>query len=349
MQMTQIDRLTIRVGATIREAMEAIQAGAVEICLVVDDDRRLVGVVTDGDVRRALLAGRSLGSPVDACLNAQFHAVGEDVGRAEALDLMLARAFTQVPIVDREGRLVGLHLLREVVGPNIRPNRALIMAGGQGVRLRPITEHVPKPMIAVAGRPILERLVLHLLSYGVRQMHIAINYKGEMIERHFGDGSRFGCRIDYIRETEPLGTGGALTLLDPPDHPMLVLNGDLVTQMNVARLLEAHDASGAHATIGVREYSVTVPFGVISVDELGRLAAMREKPTEVFLINAGVYVVSPECWTGFTRGTPMTMPDLLMKQMEAGTPPGVFVIEEDWVDVGRHEDLQRARGQVATP
>ncbi len=320
MQMTQIDRLTIRAGATILEAMEAIQAGAVEICLVVDADRRLVGVVTDGDVRRALLAGRLLGSPIDACLNTQFHAVGMDVGRAEALDLMLARGFTQVPILDRDGCLVGLHLLR-----------------------------VPKPMIAVAGRPILERLVLHLLSYGIRRMHIAINYKGEMIERHFGDGTRFGCRIDYIRETEPLGTGGALTLLDPPEHPMLVLNGDLVTQLNVARLLDAHDASGARATIGVREYSVTIPYGVVGVDERGCLAAMREKPTEVFLINAGVYVVSPECWTGLDRGNPMTMPELLLKQMEAGTPPGVFVIEEDWVDVGRHEDLQRARGQVAAP
>jgi dTDP-glucose pyrophosphorylase len=349
MQMTQIDRLTIRVGATIHEAMEAIQAGAVETCLVVDADRRLVGVVTDGDVRRALLAGCSLGSPVDACLNTAFHAVGEDVGRAEALDVMLARAFTQVPIVDRDGRLVGLHLLREVVGPQVRPNRALIMAGGQGVRLRPITEQVPKPMIAVAGRPSLERLVLHLLSYGVRHMHMAINYKGEMIERHFGDGGRFGCRIEYMRETEPLGTGGALTLLEPPEHPMLVLNGDLVTQVNIARLLEAHEASGAPATIGAREYPVTVPFGVVGVDAHGRLAAMREKPTEVFLINAGVYVVSPQCWTAFDRGTAMTMPELLLTQMEAGTPPGVFVIEEDWVDVGRHEDLQRARGQVATP
>lgn len=347
LQMTNLDRLIIHSGSTIRDAMMAIQAGGVEICLVRAGDGRLAGVVTDGDVRRALLAGRTLESSVETCLTTEFHAVGPDVGRAEALDVMLARGFTQVPIVDAGGRLLGLHLLRELVGSAVRPNRVLIMAGGQGIRLRPLTDHVPKPMIAVAGRPILERLVLHLVGYGVRHMHIAINYKGTMIEQHFGDGSRFGCTIEYIREDAPLGTAGALTLLEPPEHPMLVVNADLVTQVNIARLLEQHDAAGAPMTIGVREYPVTIPFGVVEVDAAGTLAGLREKPTHLFLINAGIYVLSRDCWNGLARGNAMEMPDLVARLVKAATPPAVFVIEEDWLDVGRHEDLQRARGPVA--
>ena len=327
--------------------MSAIQAGGVETCLVVADDKRLVGIVTDGDVRRALLAGRALDAPVSECMNTQFQVVGADVGRAEALDLMLARGFSQLPIVDARGRLLGLHLLRDFIGPQARPNHAVIMAGGEGTRLRPITERLPKPMVPVAGRPILERLVLHLLSHGVRHMHLAINYMGDVIEQHFGDGHRFGCRIDYIREPAPLGSGGAITLLDPPPTaPLLVLNGDLVTQVNIARLLEVHEAHGAPVTVGVSEHPVTIPFGVVEADERGRLIGLREKPTESFLINAGIYVVSPECWAGLARGVAMTMPDVLAACLEAGTPPAVCLIEEDWVDIGRHVDLQRARGEV---
>lgn len=347
MQLTDLNRLTIRSGATVRAAMEAIQAGGVEICLVVTEDGKLTGVVTDGDVRRALLAGCTLESAVDRCVNTDFFAVGPEIGRAEALDLMLARGFMQVPVLDR-GTLVGLHLLRELVGSAVRPNHAVIMAGGQGIRLRPITERVPKPMIEVAGRPIVERLVLHLVGYGIRHMSIAVNYKAHVIESHFGDGSRFGCRIDYIREAEPLGTAGALALLEPPEHPLLVANADLVTQVNISRLLEAHTSSGATVTVGVREYPVTIPFGVVEIDPRGYLSDFREKPTRMFLINAGIYVVSRPCWTDMTPGRPMAMPELLLGQSRAGRPPAVFVIEEDWLDVGRHEDLQRARGASLT-
>jgi dTDP-glucose pyrophosphorylase/CBS domain-containing protein len=347
--MTRIDRLTVRSDATIREAMTAIEAGAAEVCLVITAEGRLTGLVTDGDVRRALLAGRTMESSVGECLNPQFHAVTQEAGRAEVLDLMLARGFTQVPIVDGDGRLAGLHLLRELIGSQVRPNHAVIMAGGQGVRLRPLTEHVPKPMIPIAGRPILERLILHLISFGIRHIHLAINYKGDMIERHFGNGGRFGCRIDYLRESVPLGTVGAITLLnEPPQHPLLVMNGDLVTQVNIERLLKVHEAGTASVTVGVREHRITLPYGVIDAGPDGRVAALREKPTEVFLINAGVYVVSPACWAGLERGAEAAMPDLLARCIEADDPPALFVIEEDWVDVGRHEDLQRARGHFAS-
>lgn len=345
--MKGLERLSIPVEASVRDAMRAIEGGGVEICLVMAGDR-LHGVVTDGDVRRALLDGATLDASVARCTNTEYVAVSAEVGRAEALDLMLARGITQLPIVDGERRLLGLHLLRELLGNQERPNWAVVMAGGQGTRLRPLTERVPKPMIRVAGRPILERLVLHLVGYGIRRVFIAINYLGDVIERHFGDGSGFGCRIEYLREPEPLDSGGAVALLpEPPASPLLVLNGDLITQVNVDRLLRHHEEGGFPATVGVLEYHVPVPFGVIDPDPAGRVAGLREKPSEVYLVNAGIYVLSPAWWVRLPRGERFTMPEVLGRCLAAGEPPGMFLIEDDWVDVGRHEELRRARGEVA--
>ena len=205
-------------------------------------------------------------------------------------------------------------------------------------------------MIRVAGRPILERLVLHLIGYGIRQIHLAVNYMGGVIEQHFGDGSRFGCRIEYLREKEPLGSAGALTLLaEPPTHPLLVMNGDLVTQVNIERLLKHHEEGGYPATVGVRQYAVTLPFAVIDRTPDMRLAGLHEKPTEVFLISAGIYVLSPASWVRLRRAVALTMPDVLATCVEAGDPPGLFLVEDEWLDVGRHDDLRRARGEFLEP
>lgn len=345
MEPNRLDRLTLRAGASIREALEAIQAGGVEICLVVDETRRLIGVVTDGDIRRALLSGHGLESRADVCINTQFHAVGPHVGRAEALDLMRARGFSQLPIVGAAGRLAGLHLLRELLGTTPRLNHAVIMAGGEGLRLRPVTARTPKPMIPVAGRPILERLILHLMSFGIRRIHLAVHYKSDIIEEHFGNGTSFGCEISYLRESTPLGSAGAITLLpEPPVHPLLVLNGDLVTQLNIDELLAFHESGGFAITMCGREYAVTVPFGVVDLGADGRVAGLREKPTEVFTVNAGIYVLSPDCWAALEFGVPLTMVDVLQRTLDAGRPPGLFLIEGEWTDVGRHDDLDRVRG-----
>ncbi len=343
---TRLELIQVSVDGSIRDAMQAIDRGGVEICLVTDGDYRLVGIVTDGDVRRALLRAQGLEGPIAACCNRSFVAVGPEVGRADVLDLMHARTFSHVPVVDASGRLVGLHLLRELLGHHDRPNWAVIMAGGEGTRLRPLTEHVPKPMVTVAGRPILERLVLHLVGYGIRRIYLAVNYKSEVIESHFGHGDRFGCRIEYLHESEPLGTAGALsTLPEPPDHPVLVLNGDLITQANVARMLEVHESRGDLATVGVTAYCVTIPFGVVEVDAQGGLAGIREKPTEEFLVNAGIYVLAPALVAELAPGRPRSMPEILMQCRDQGRGAGVYVIREDWIDIGRHGDLNRAQGR----
>ena len=249
----RIQKCCIRETTSLLEAMRTINSAAIGIALVVDDRSRLIGLLTDGDIRRALLNDATLESSVASFVNRKYTAVQPDDDRSHVLDLMQSRYISQIPILDPEGKLVGLHLLREMLGAVSRPNWAVIMAGGKGTRLRPITENLPKPMVKVAGRPILERLVLHLVGFGIKRVFLSVNYLGHIIESHFGDGSKFGCRIDYLREQEEMGTGGALSLLpEKPTSPILILNGDLVTQVNVHKLLEFHREGGYVATLAVR-------------------------------------------------------------------------------------------------
>jgi NDP-sugar pyrophosphorylase family protein len=267
------------------------------------------------------------------------------VGRAEVLDLMQARLIDQVPVLDDAGCVRGLHLIHDIIGGRKLNNAAVIMAGGKGMRLRPITEHLPKPMIKVAGRPILERLVLHLVSFGVTRIYLAVNYMSHVIEDHFGDGSQFGCSIQYLREKEPLGTGGALSLLpECPNEPILVMNGDLVMQANIASLIRFHTERGFYATMGVKPYRHEVPFGCVEV-ESGRIQSVHEKPSIDKLINAGLYVISPDALKDIPKSFfPIT--ELFEAAIEVGRNCGSFLIEDDWADVGRMDDLNEAQGKT---
>lgn len=337
-------RLTVPAGATILEALRAIDAGGEAITFVVDGSDRVIGTLSDGDIRRALLRGASLEDRVlPQVMRRDFTAVTPEDGRAEVLDLMRARQIERIPVIGPDGRLAGLHTMRQMVSRAERPNRAVILAGGKGTRLHPITEQVPKPMVTVAGRPILERLILHLVSCGLTRFSISINYLGHLIEQHFGDGSRLGCRIDYLRETVPLGTGGPLSLLPAPALPVVVLNGDLITQCDVGDLLDFHERGGYAATLGVRPYTVEVPFGVAEV-EGDRLRSIREKPTERSLINAGIYVLSPEAVAMVPSGKEYPITALFEALLAESKPVGAHLLEAEWLDVGRHDELRRARG-----
>jgi dTDP-glucose pyrophosphorylase len=339
-----LGRLTVPENATILEALKAIDGGGEAITFVVDAGERVIGVLTDGDVRRAILRGASLEDRVlPRVMRRDFTAVTPEDGRAEVLDLMRARQIERIPVLGPEGRLAGLHTMRQMVSRAERPNRAVILAGGKGTRLHPITEQVPKPMLTVAGRPILERLILHLVSCGITRFSISINYLGHLIEQHFGDGSRLGAEIDYLRETVPLGTGGPLSLLPPPALPILVLNGDLLTQADVGDLLDFHERGDYAATLGVRPYTIEVPFGVAEVDG-ERLLALREKPVERSLINAGMYVLSPEAVARVPAGKEYPITALFEALLAEGKPVGAHVLEAEWLDVGRHDELRRARG-----
>lgn len=333
--------------APLIDALRAIEAGRCAIALVCDRQRRLLGTVTDGDLRRAILRGAPLASrALPEVMNVEFAAVDRRAGRAEVLDMMRARGIEQVPIVDGRGRLCGLHFLREMIGAAEHPNWAVIMAGGRGSRLGSLTDYVPKPMIAVAGRPILERLILHLHGQGIRRIFVAVNYLAHVIEDYFGDGSRLGCRIEYLREPAPAGTGGALALLPSrPRAPLLVVNGDLVTQFNVSRLLRFHARGRYAATLGVRPHSIEIPYGVARLRG-NRLLGLSEKPSERVLVNAGIYVVEPRLLRSVLRHRPFHMTELLEHCLERGLDVGAHLIQDDWLDVGRRDELRRANGDL---
>jgi dTDP-glucose pyrophosphorylase len=332
-------------GGTIRDALGVLDRGGVGVALVCDPQDVLLGILTDGDLRRALLAGATLDSLVEPFLVRSFVRVAPGETRANVLDRMRALRISEIPIVDGAGRPVGLHLLHDMVSTQEVQSWAVVMAGGKGTRLAPLTHHLPKPMIPVAGRPILERIVLHLVGAGIRRIFLSVNYLAHMVEDHFGDGAGFGCKIEYLRETKPLGTGGALSLLpDTPTAPLLVMNGDLVTQFDVAAILAKHDASGAAATVAARRYFHTVPFGCMTLDG-ERLTQMEEKPTLSRMVNAGIYVVSPELVARVPRETEYTMPALLDDCLQRREIVTAWELQDDWIDVGQREQLKQARGE----
>ncbi|MBL8839602.1 MAG: nucleotidyltransferase family protein [Alphaproteobacteria bacterium] len=256
----------------------------------------------------------------------------------------MARVIRHVPVIDGERRLVAIHFLRDLIGAAPKPNVAVIMAGGKGTRLRPLTDNLPKPMVEVAGRPILERLVLHLVGHGVSRIYLAVNFMAERIERHFGDGAAFGCRIEYLRETTALGTGGALSLLpSPPEHPFLVMNGDQITNVDVTKLLQFHAERGFAATVAAGPHSVEVPFGVVR-ESAGRLVEIEEKPTLHFVVNRGIYVLNPSVLGAVPMNCAFPITDLFGTLIADGHEVGVFYFDDQWIDVGRHEDFRRANG-----
>lgn len=325
------------------DVLKIIDVGAEQIAIVLDEDGRLLGIVTDGDIRRALISGCSMDSPLDGFYTKEFKSVGVSYSREAALSLMAANRIEHLPILDDEGKLHGLHLLSELVVIDEKPNWAVIMVGGRGTRLGALTDTIPKPMIKVAGRPILERIVLQLVGAGIRKIYLAVNYLSHLIEDHFGDGSDFGCQIEYLRETEPLGSGGALSLLPiEPKDSVIVMNGDLVTEFSLRGLLRTHERRNASITVGVRKYTHGVPFGCISED--GDLVTeLREKPVLEELINTGIYAISPELIQRVPNGFyPIT--SLIEGALKKEEKVACFHIDE-WIDVGQPHQLAQARGE----
>lgn len=338
----RLKSLCVERTGLLRDVLVKLEAGGAEIVLVVEHGR-LKGVITDGDVRRALLSGATLDSPLHPYVVHNCVTVSPITSRAEVLDLMNARRITQVPIVDTEHRLLGMHLLHDMLGASPRPNLAVVMCGGRGTRLAPLTNAVPKPMLKVAGRPILERIVLHLVGFGVRRVVLAVNYLASQIEEHFGNGEQFGAQITYLREDRPLGTAGALSLLpETPDSPTIVMNGDLVTQFSVAEMFKFHEAGGQMATIGVRRYFHTVPFGCIELDG-DVVRTLEEKPTVARVVNTGIYILDQRLLARIPKDVEYHMPNLLEDSLRRSETVRAFEIVDDWIDIGQRDQLRQAR------
>lgn len=342
------DSAPVEIGtdASIRDAIRVIDAGGFQIALVVDDARALAGTVTDGDVRRGILAGRELSEPVTAVMNPKPTTATLADGRDRILEVMRTRRIHQIPVVDADGVVLGVEILDELLQPEPLSNPVILLAGGKGTRLRPITEDIPKPLVPVGDRPILERIVETLRDHGFRKLVMAVNYKGHMIQEHFGDGSAHGVQITYIEETTPLGTAGALGLLpDAPTESFLVMNGDLLTAVNPRNVLDFHNRHGAAATMCVREYDFQVPYGVVDL-EGHRFLGVDEKPVQRFFVNAGIYALSPSVLDLVPAGEPLNMTALFERLTARGDEAAVFPVREYWLDIGQLPDLERARGDV---
>lgn len=330
--------------ASLMDCIRNMDITGTGIVLAVDCEFRLIGTISDGDIRKALMKGCSLDSPVSPHINRNCFYVFQSVLRAEILDIMRARRFKQVPIVDEQGKVIGLHLLYDILGNISRTNWAVVMAGGKGMRLRPLTENIPKPMVRVAGRPILERIILHLVSYGIRRIFLSVNYLAQVIEDYFEDGSKYGAKIEYLREDEPLGSGGAISLLpEIPEYPLLVMNGDLIVDTNFSDMIEFHSQNEFYATMGVYSYFHQVPYGCVEIQN-NRLAGLEEKPLLEKMVNAGIYILSPQAVSAIPKNTCVPITTLFEEALKKNLVCGTFAIEKEWLDIGSPQQLRQARG-----
>ena len=336
----------IRRDNTIREALQAINSEILRIALVVDSDQRLTGIVTDGDVRRGLLKGHSLCDKVENIINSDFVSARVDTSRDELIHLMKENDVLSVPLLE-DGVVVGLETLHRALEKPLIENPVFILAGGFGRRLHPLTDSCPKPMLRVGDRPILETVLRSFIDAGFMNFYFATHFMPDKIKSHFGNGEKWGVTINYICEESPLGTGGALGLLsdNPPDKPMVVMNGDILTKVDFNRLLEFHEDNGADATMCVREHNYQVPFGVVDGSD-GRIVRMVEKPTYQHFINAGIYVVNGEIVRGVPKNKRIDMPTLLELEIEKQRRVLMFPIHEYWLDVGRMNDFNKAQTDI---
>ena len=333
--------------ASLEEAIAIMDRSALRIAIVVDADCRLLGTLTDGDVRRALLRHLPLDTPVREVMCGNPQTARRDWSRERILAVMESRQLIQLPVVDAEGRVVGLETLHALLEAKHVDNPVFLMAGGFGTRLHPLTSDCPKPLLRIGDKPILELILESLVAAGFSRFFISTHYLPEMIRDHFGDGSRWGVSIRYVHEDVPLGTGGALGLLprDEIDLPMFMMNGDLLTTINYRGLLDFHDEHGGIATMGVRAYEYQVPYGVVQSDG-HRIQSMVEKPVHKFFINAGIYVLSPDLVRSVEPNTRIDMPTLLERQIASGHDVTMFPVHEYWLDIGRMEDFKRAQTEI---
>ncbi|WP_044874944.1 nucleotidyltransferase family protein [Pseudomonas sp. LFM046] len=332
---------------TIEEAIAVLDKGGLRIVVVVDEQRRLLGTITDGDVRRALLRHVPLNCSASEIMCSTPLMATRDWSKTRILAAMETHQLLHLPVVDAGKRIVGLETLHGLLNKKIKDNPVFLMAGGFGSRLRPLTQNCPKPLLCVGGKPILELILESFISAGFHRFFVSTHYMPEMIREHFGDGSRWGVSIRYVHEDVPLGTGGALGLLprEEIDLPLFMMNGDLLTTLNFQKLLEFHEEHSPVATMCVREYEHCVPYGVIQ-SEGHKIVSMVEKPTHRFFINAGIYVLSPELVKSVSPGTRVDMPTLLEQQIGVGRDVNSFPVYEYWLDIGRMEDFQRAQTDV---
>lgn len=343
MQTDSWRKTLLPIAATLQDAIRNLDESGLRIVLVVSSDGVLLGTIADGDIRRGLLRGLDLGQGIDSIVHRDPLVVPPTLGRDMVLQLMRANNVLQVPVIDEARCVVGLHLWDDLMAPAQRSNVMVIMAGGRGTRLHPLTDTCPKPLLPIAGKPMLEHIIEHARAEGFQNFILAIHYLGKMIEDYFGRGSQWGVNIDYLREELPLGTVGALTLMNPrPSEPFVVSNGDVLTDIRYGELLDFHCRHRAVATMAVRLHEWQHPFGVVQTNGID-IVGFEEKPVARSRINAGIYVLSPECLDILDVGEHCDMPTLFGRLQERRQRTIAYPMHEPWLDVGRNDDYTRAQ------
>ena len=341
----RLARTLIDPGTSITEAVQQLDLAGTGALLLADGERRLRGLLTDGDVRRAMLRGVSFDKRCGLIATAEPVCVLEGASAAEALRTMNEREVNHLPVVDGDGRLTGLLLRRDLVTEDRVAVSAVIMAGGFGTRLRPLTDNVPKPMLPVGDRPLLERTIGRLRDAGIRRVNVTTHHLADQISSHFGDGGAMGVEMRYVPEEEPLGTCGGLRLVDEFKETLLVINGDILTGVDFGDLMGFHRKVKADATVCVRKYDVQVPYGVVEVED-SWLTAVREKPSVGFFVNAGIYLLEPSVQRYIPEGQRFDMTDLIGRLLADGRRIATFPIVEYWLDVGQPADYAQAQRDV---
>jgi dTDP-glucose pyrophosphorylase len=344
--MNRLSEFLVYPSETVTRVLEVIEGNHRGIALVVQQDRQLEGTITDGDVRRLILDGISTDVTAEDVLARKpgyrpitaLHGTPED----ELIRLMIRSDFRHIPILDEAGRAVDIALLSDLVKDIALPMNAVVMAGGYGKRLRPLTQDTPKPMLPVGDRPLLEHVIDQLKIAGVRHVNLATHYRGDVISDHFGDGRNFGVEIDYLKEEEPLGTAGALSLLAESDDPLLVINGDILTEVDFRSFLDFHREHRADMTVGVREYAINVPYGVVETSGEG-VTGISEKPVIRHFVNAGIYLLDKSARAFIPERERFDMTELIQALVDSSRRVVSFPILEYWSDIGQMEDYEQAQ------
>jgi len=343
--MKDINKILLTSKVSIKEAMKTIDEGAMKIALVGDENKKLLGTITDGDIRRAVLNGTVLSDSIDKVYNKNPIKAYIDTPRSELKQIAKRNHILRVPIVDETDTIVSIDLVEDESLACNKPNKVILMVGGLGSRLRPLTENTPKPMLHVGGKPILETIVERFSIYGFVNIVMCIGYKSHVIQDYFGDGSKFGVNIEYILEDKRMGTAGALSLLkERPTEPFFVMNGDLLTNVNFDNLCDYHLTNHAKGTMCVREYDFKVPFGVVNI-EGHNITHIEEKPVHKFFVSAGIYMLEPSCIEMIPEDEFYDMPTLFDKMIEQQDSAISFPLREYWLDIGRIEEYEKANDE----
>lgn len=342
--LRDVNKLLIKPDSSLRDVIKAIDEGGMQLALVINDEQKLLGTITDGDVRRGLLRGLTLESKAREVMATSFKSTLETDPPEVTKEIMKINNFSKLPVLSQGGYLNGVAFIGDLGLTEKKPNTVVIMAGGRGKRLMPFTEDCPKPMLPVGGKPMLQMIVENCREAGLTNFIFTVNYLKEKIMDYFGDGEKFGVKIEYVVEENPLGTAGALSLIDKlPNEPMLVMNGDVLTRVNYSSMLEFHETHNSDLTVCARIYSIKVPFGVVKVEE-GQVFGIKEKPVFNHYVNAGVYVLNPQIIKDIPLNEFHDMTEMIERRIASGGKVCAFPVHEYWLDVGNPESFEKANG-----